>query len=267
MKKVTTLGLKQKKRKGEKIVMITAYDYLFAKLFDDAGVDIILVGDSLGNVVQGQETTIPVTMDEMVYHTRTVTRGCSKAMVIGDMPFMSYQASIEDAMRNAGRFMKEGRAHAVKLEGGLEMAPTIQRLTRAGIPVMGHIGLTPQSVHQLGGYRVQGKKEPEALKMMEDIQALEQAGAFSVVLECTPMELSKKVTQAVKIPTIGIGAGVHCDGQVLVMHDLLGLNIGRVASFVKQYAHLADEARKAVDAYITDVRECTYPDDEHSFKA
>jgi len=237
MKQVTRLSLKRMKRKGEKIVMITAYDYLFARIFDEVGVDIILVGDSLGNVIQGRDSTIPVTMDEMIYHTKMVTRG----------------------------FMKEAGAHGIKLEGGAEMAPTVERLTQAGIPVMGHVGLTPQSVHQLGGYRVQGKKEKEALKLIEDVKALQKAGAFSVVLECTPVEISKRITDAVKIATIGIGAGVHCDGQVLVMHDLLGLTLGHTASFVKSFVNLGAETRKGVEAYIREVREEVYPDEAHSF--
>ncbi|MFH2001944.1 MAG: 3-methyl-2-oxobutanoate hydroxymethyltransferase [Planctomycetota bacterium] len=267
MNKITTVSLRSMKRKKEKIVMITAYDFLFSKIFDEAGVDIILVGDSLANVIQGLDTTLPVTMDEMIYHTRLVVRGQQRSMVVGDMPFMSYQVSPEAALIQAGRFMKEGRAHGVKMEGGVEMAPTVERVVKAGIPVMGHIGLTPQSVHQLGGFRVQGKKEKEAEKLMEDIAALEQAGAFAVVVECTPVELSRRLSESVKIPTIGIGAGVHCDGQVLVMHDLLGLNLGHTASFVKQYANLAGEARKGIDAFIQEVRESRYPDEAHSFKS
>lgn len=267
MKKVSTSHLRRKKRKGEKIVMITAYDHLFARIFDEAEVDIILVGDSLGNVVQGLETTLPVSLEEMLYHTRIVSRGVRRAMVVGDMPFMSFQVSSDDALRNAGRFMKESGAHGVKLEGGLEMAPTVERIVKAGIPVMGHVGLTPQSVHQLGGYRVQGKKEKEARKLVEDVKALQQAGAFGVVLECTPMELSRTVTEEFKIPTIGIGAGPFCDGQVLVMHDLLGLTLGQTASFVKKYADLAGESRRAVDLFIKEVREGTYPDEDHSFKS
>ncbi len=265
MKKVTTLSLKRMKRKGEKIVMLTAYDYLFARIFDEAGVEIILVGDSLANVVQGLETTLPVTLEEMIYHTRIVSRGVRRSMVIGDMPFMSYQVSAEEALRNAGRFMKEGRAHGVKLEGGVLIAPTVARLTGAGIPVMGHLGLTPQSVHQLGGYRVQGKKEKEVERLLDGMNALEAAGAFAVVLECIPLEISRKIMEMSGIPTIGIGAGVHCDGQVLVMHDLLGLNLGHVASFVKCYVDLAAETRKGVDGFIREVREGVYPDQEHSF--
>ena len=265
MNKVTKVSLRRMKRKGEKIVMITAYDYFFARLFDEAGVDIILVGDSLGNVVQGLETTLPVTLDEMVYHTRLVSRGVSRSMVIGDMPFMSYQVSAEDALRNAGRFMKEGGAHGVKLEGGVEMAPTAERLTRAGIPVMGHVGLTPQSVHQLGGFKVQGKKEKDVKRLVEGVKALQEAGAFAVVLECTPKEVSKVLSEEIKIPTIGIGAGVHCDAQVLVMHDLLGMNFKPAASFVKQYANLAEEAQRGIKTFIDEVREGRYPDDEHSF--
>ena len=267
MKSVTTVTLKRMKRKGEKIVMITAYDYLFSRIFDEAGVELILVGDSLGNVVQGRKTTLPVTMDEMLYHTKLVARGAERAMIIGDMPFMSFQVSPEEALRNAGRFMKEADAHGVKLEGGVEVAPTVEMITKAGIPVMGHVGLTPQSVHQLGGYRVQGKKEKEARKLLEDVMSLQAAGAFSVVFECVPLEISRKITEEVKIPAIGIGAGVHCDGQVLVMHDILGLTIGHTASFVKKYADLAQESRKGVESFIHEVREKKYPDDKHSFKA
>jgi len=267
MKQATTLSLKRMKRKGEKIVMITAYDHLFARIFSDAGADILLVGDSLGNVVQGRETTLPVTLEEMIYHTSMVVRGAQGAMVIGDMPFMSFQVSPEDTLRNAGRLMKEALAHGVKLEGGEEMAPTVERLTRAGIPVMGHVGLTPQSVHQLGGFRVQGKKEKEARKIMNDVAALQEAGAFAVVLECTPLDISKAITEAAKIPTIGIGAGPFCDGQVLVMHDLHGLTLGQTASFVKKYADLGRLAREGAEAFAAEVRSGVYPDEEHSFKA
>jgi len=266
MKKVTTTSLRRMKRKGDKVVMMTAYDYFFTRVFDEAGVDIILVGDSLGNVIQGRETTLPVTLDEMIYHTSIVSRGAERAMVVGDMPFMTYQVSPEQAIINSGRVMKEALAHAIKLEGGVEMAPTIEKLTKAGIPVMGHAGLTPQSVHQLGGYKVQGKKEKGAKKLLEDVKAIEQAGAFAVVLECTPLELSEEASKSVKIPTIGIGAGPHCDGQVLVMHDMLGMTLHKTASFVKQFASLGDAARKGADQFITEVREGVYPDEEHSFK-
>ena len=267
MKRITLPALRRMKRKGEKIVMVTAYDFFFARLFDEAGVEILLVGDSLANVVQGRDTTLPVTLEEMLYHTRLVARGARRSLVVGDMPFLSYQVSPEEALRNAGRFLKEAGARAVKLEGGVEMAPTVERLTRAGIPVMGHVGLTPQSVHQIGGYRVQGRKEKEAKRLVEGAKALEQAGAFAVVLECTPLEVSRAVTEAVRIPTIGIGAGVHCDGQVLVMHDLLGLTEGPTASFVKAYADLAGEARKGIAAFVREVREGIYPDAAHSFSA
>jgi 3-methyl-2-oxobutanoate hydroxymethyltransferase len=265
MGKMTTLQLRAMKRKGEKIAMMTAYDFAFARIVDDAGIDIILVGDSLGNVVQGLATTLPVTMDEMIYHTTLVARGTTDAMVVGDMPFMSFQVSPGDALRNAGRFLKEGGAEAVKLEGGEAAAETIARITSAGIPVMGHIGLTPQSIHQFGGYRVQGKKEKAAERLIGDARAVQDAGAFSIVLECVPGDLAKTITEELKIPTIGIGAGVHCDGQVLVLHDLLGLTKEGGPKFVKRYAELGSAAREALELFIREVRERRFPDDDHSY--
>ncbi len=265
MSRTTTRGLRIKKRKGEKIIMMTAYDCLFARIVDQADIDIILVGDSLGNVVQGRDTTLPVTLDEMIYHTAIVSRSTQNAMVVADMPFMSFQISPEDALRNAGRVMKESGAEAVKLEGGIPMAETIARLTTAGIPVMGHVGLTPQSVHQLGGYRVQGKKQKAAERLIADACAVQDAGAFGVVLECVPADLSARVTGKLKIPTIGIGAGIHCDGQVLVLYDLLGLTGPESPKFVKRYAELGSAAAEALGLFVEEVRSEKYPGDEHSY--
>lgn len=265
MSRTTTRALRTKKRKCEKITMMTAYDCIFARLVDQAGIDIILVGDSLGNVIQGRETTLPVTLDEMIYHTSIVSRVTQNAMVVADMPFMTFQVSPEDALRNSGRVMKESGAEAVKLEGGRSMAETIERLTTAGIPVMGHVGLTPQSVHQLGGYRVQGKQQKAAERLIADACAVQDAGAFSVVLECVPAELSATVSQKLKIPTIGIGAGVDCDGQVLVLHDLLGLTGPETPKFVKRYAELASAASEALGLFVEEVRSGKYPGPEHSY--
>ncbi len=263
MTKLTTRQLRIMKRRGDKIAMVTAYDYTFSRIVDEAGIDIILVGDSLGNVVQGLDTTIPVTLDEMIYHTRLAARGAKRALVVGDMPFMSFQVSPEEALRNAGRFLKEAGAMAVKLEGGQIMSETISCLASAGIPVMGHVGLTPQSVHQLGGYRVQGKKEKDAERLFADALAVQKAGAFSIVLECVPADLAKAVTEELKIPTIGIGAGPDCDGQVLVLHDLLGLTNGQVPKFVKRFAELGSMTREAVGQYIDEVRSGKYPQKGH----
>jgi 3-methyl-2-oxobutanoate hydroxymethyltransferase len=221
-KKVTIHTLKEMKQRGEKISMLTAYDATFARLLDEAHVDILLVGDSLGMVIQGHETTLPVTLDEVIYHTRAVARGASRAHIVGDMPFMSYQAGLDQAIENAGRLLKEGGAHSVKLEGGAEHAALIARLTQAGVPVMGHIGLTPQSFHQLGGFKIQGRQQGAAERLIEDAKTLERAGAFSIVLEGIPSEIAEAISAAISIPTIGIGAGVGCDGQVLVIYDLLG---------------------------------------------
>jgi 3-methyl-2-oxobutanoate hydroxymethyltransferase len=263
--RTTTLFLKEKKRNGQKISMLTAYDYPTAKMVDEAEIDIILVGDSLGNVVLGYETTLFVTMDDMIHHTRAVSRAVKNAMVVGDMPFLSYSISIEESLRNAGRFMREAGAHAVKLEGGQERAAVVRAMTEAGIPVMGHIGLTPQSVHQLGGFRVQGKDLEAAKKMIADAKAMEEAGAFAVVLECVPAALAAKITQEVGIPTIGIGAGPSCDGQVLVNHDMLGLFGGHVAKFVRQYAHIGETMKQAFIAYKEDVEKGTFPAEEHCY--
>jgi 3-methyl-2-oxobutanoate hydroxymethyltransferase len=263
--RITTRSLASRKRKGEPFTMLTAYDFSFARIFDAAGIDVLLVGDSLGNVVQGCDTTLPVTLDEMVYHTRLVARGVRRAMVVGDMPFGSYQVGPEDAVRSAIRFIKEGGAHAVKLEGGQTISESIRRIVCAQIPVMGHVGLTPQSVNRMGGYRVQGRGEEGRHQVIEDALAVQEAGAFAIVLEGIPEDLGQDITQQLSIPTIGIGAGVHCDAQVLVMHDLLGLN-DWTPSFVKQYANLGAEASKAARSYIDDVVNRKFPDEEHAYR-
>ncbi|MFC1814410.1 3-methyl-2-oxobutanoate hydroxymethyltransferase [Thermodesulfobacteriota bacterium] len=258
---VTLTTLYKMKEKGEKIVALTAYDYPFAKMVDESGVHIILVGDSLGMVVQGESSTLPVSMDEMIYHTRIVSKADTQAMVIGDMPFMSYQASINEAIANAGRFLKETDAAAIKLEGGVSVSKTIKAISKAGIPVQAHIGLTPQAVHQMGGYRVQRDEE----RLVADALEVEAAGAFSVVLEGIPTEIAAKITKTLKIPTIGIGAGPHCDGQILVLHDLLGLNDRHVPKFVKQYARLIDAAKTGLKQYVEEVQNGTFPAKEHCY--
>lgn len=245
--------------------MLTAYDAAFACLLDDAGIDMLLVGDSLGNVMLGYDSTLPVTMEDMLHHVRAVCRGASRSLVVADMPFMSYQVSVEEALRNAGRFLKETGAQAVKLEGGKEVVPAVKAMTAAGIPVVGHLGLTPQSVHQLGGFKVQGKDFAAAQRMLDDARSLEEAGAFAVVLECVPAALADKVSQALSIPTIGIGAGNGCDGQVLVTHDVLGLLPGFKPKFVKAYRMLHIEVSAAVREYIDEVRTRQFPAPEHSF--
>lgn len=249
------------KETGAKITALTAYDYPFATLADAAGIHMLLVGDSLGMVVQGAENTLSVTMDDMVYHTRIVARAVKTAFVIGDMPFMSYQTSVQDAIFNAGRFIKEAGAAAVKLEGGVTVSPLIEAISGAGIPVQAHIGLTPQSVHQMGGYKVQRNEK----QLMADAKTVQEAGAFSVVLEGIPADISKKISESLTIPTIGIGAGPHCDGQILVVHDLLGLNLGHVAKFVKQYATLKEDVQTAMKHYIDEVQDGTFPAKEHSY--
>lgn len=265
--KVTIHTLKKLKAAGQKICMVTAYDATFARLLDEAGADVLLVGDSVGMVVQGNDSTLPVTMDQMIYHCRAVTRGTKRAHVVGDMPFMSYQSSVEDAVRNAGRLVAEGGVGAVKLEGGAEFAETVSRIVRASIPVMGHLGLTPQSVHKMGGYVVQGRDEETARKLAEDALALEEAGAYAVVLEGVPLELAKQITARLHIPTIGIGAGKHCDGQVLVCYDLLGLNPDFKPKFVKRYADLHGSVTGAVGTFFQEVRAQTFPDEDHSFRS
>jgi len=263
--RVTVPSLHRRKQRGEPITMLTAYDCTFARIFDTAGIDVLLVGDSLGNVVQGQDTTLPVTLDEAIYHTRLVARGASRSLVVADLPFGTFQISPEDALRNAVRCIKEGAAHAVKLEGGRSMAPTIERIVTAEIPVMGHVGLTPQAVHRMGGHRVQGRTDESAHRVIEDAHAVQEAGAFAVVLEGMPAELARAITQELEIPTIGIGAGVHCDGQVLVMHDMLGLS-DWTPSFVKQYAGLGVTVNQAARRFAEEVRERKFPDPEHSYR-
>ncbi len=265
--KVTIHTLKKLKQIGQKICMVTAYDATFARILDDAGADVLLVGDSLGMVVQGHPSTLPVTLDQMVYHSAAVSRGAKRAHVVADLPFMTYQVSWEEAVRNAGRLVVEGGAAAVKLEGGAEFAETISRLVRASIPVMGHIGLTPQSVHKMGGYLVQGRDEDTANKLLEDAVALEKAGCYSLVLEGIPMELAQEITSRLTIPTIGIGAGVGCDGQVLVCYDLLGMNPDFKPKFVKRFANLYGGIREAAEGFFAEVRKESFPDEAHSFKS
>ena len=267
MKKVTINTLRKMKQAGERISMLTAYDASFARLFDRAGIEILLVGDSLGMVVQGHDTTLPVTMDQMVYHCAAVSRVTEHAQVVGDMPFGSYQASADEAVKNAMRLLAEGGAGAVKLEGGAEYADVVRRIVRAGIPVMGHIGLTPQSVHKLGGYVVQGRTEEKAQKLLADARALEEAGCYSLVLEMMPAELSAEITAAVSIPVIGIGAGAGCDGQVLVSYDLLGMNPDFSPKFVKKYLDLGVLIRDAAERFKDEVKHGVFPGPEHAFSA
>lgn len=263
--RLTVSSIRRMKEGGERIAMVTAYDATFARLFDDAGADLLLVGDSVGMVVQGHASTLPVTMDHMVYHCQAVVRGSSRALVVGDLPFMSYQVSVERAVENAGRLLAEGLCQAVKLEGGERSAPAVKRIVEAGIPVVGHLGLTPQSVNALGGFRVQGREAAHATQLIEDARRIEDAGAFAIVLETIPAGLAAQVTAAVSIPTIGIGAGVECDGQVLVCYDMLGLFDGFAAKFVKRYANLGEAAREAVRAYVGEVKERKFPGPEHSY--
>ncbi|UCD19551.1 MAG: 3-methyl-2-oxobutanoate hydroxymethyltransferase [candidate division WOR-3 bacterium] len=260
---ITVKTILHKKKKGEKIVCLTAYDYITARILDDTGVHIILVGDSAANVFAGEKTTLPITMEEMLYHTKVVARGVKNSLIIADMPFLSYQVSIEMAVLNAGRFLQVG-ACGVKLEGGAPMIPTIKRLVDLGIPVMGHLGLTPQSIHKFGGYKTQGVGEEDAARMMEDAEALEAAGCFSIVLEKIPSHLAKKISTAIGIPTIGIGAGPHCDGQVLVLYDILGLFEDFTPRFAKKYVDFAEQMRRAVGQYKEEVEKGTFPAAEHS---
>ena len=262
---VTVPEILRRKNLGEKITALTAYDYNFAKLLDATDLDIILVGDSLGMVSQGQENTLSVTMDNMIYHTRAVKQGAKRALVVSDMPFMSYQVSVEQAVTNAGRLIQDGGASAIKLEGGAIMADRVRTITQVGIPVMGHIGLTPQSVHQFGGYKVQGKNYLDSRKIKQDASDLQSAGIFALVLEGIPSELGEEITSELKIPTIGIGAGAKCDGQILVLHDLLGLNQDFVPKFVKQYAQLADNLKIAVTEFIEEVKTESFPSQEHIY--
>lgn len=252
------------KKKGEKIACLTAYDFITARILDRVGIDIILVGDSAANVVAGEKTTLPITMEDMIYHTKVVARAVENSLVIADMPFLSYQVSVQNATYNAGRFLKVG-ACGVKLEGGAPAVETVQRLVDVGIPVMGHLGLTPQSVHKYGGYKIQGKGERAAIQMLEDAKSLEAAGCFAIVLEKIPRDLAKKISETISIPTIGIGAGPDCDGQVLVLHDILGLYEDFTPKFVKKYADLAAQVRRAVEQYRDEVKQGKFPDKEHSF--
>ncbi len=263
--KVTVRTLRRMKERGEKITMLTAYDLPMARAVDDAGIDVVLVGDSLGMVVLGYPTTLPVTMDEMAHHARAVARGISRALLVVDLPFMSYQVSREDALRNAGRLLKEDGAEAVKLEGGREVAGTVEALVAAGIPVMGHLGLTPQAFHQMGGYRVQARSAEEADRLLKDAAALERAGIFSLVLEGIPAEVARRVSQAVSVPTIGIGAGPFCDGQVLVTHDMLGLQTDLSPKFVKRYMHARQLFVEAMRQFRDEVRSGAFPGPEHSY--
>ena len=263
---VTTFDLASMKSRGERIVAITAYDALFASLVDAAGVDLILVGDSLASVLCGEETTLAATVEQMTYHGRIVARGASRALVVVDMPFLSYQVSVTEAVRNAGTILKRTGAGAVKLEGGVEVVEAVRAIVRAGIPVMGHLGFTPQSVHALGGHRIQGRDEEAAARLVEEAVALEEAGVFSIVLELMPTVAARRVTERVSVPTVGIGAGPHCDGQILVLHDMLGLNDGFAPRFLKRYAELGADVRDAVGRYAEEVREGSYPAAEHGYE-
>ncbi len=263
--RVTVSTIKERKAEGKSLAMLTAYDYSMAKLVDQAGIEMILVGDSLGNVVLGHESTLPVTMEDMIHHARAVCRGAKQAMVVVDMPFMSYQISKEEALSNAGRIMKETGAQAVKLEGGVEIADSVRAIVDAGIPVVGHLGLTPQSVHQLGGFKVQGKDAAKAQKMLDDAKRLDEAGAFAIVLECVPAQLAAKITSSVQAATIGIGAGSDCDGQVLVVNDMLGMFDDFTPKFVKKFADIGRQMTDAMKAYRKEVAERSFPDKEHSF--
>jgi 3-methyl-2-oxobutanoate hydroxymethyltransferase len=262
---VTIRDIRAFKERGERFAMLTAYDALSARLLDEAGIPIVLVGDSLGMVMLGYDSTLPVTMEDMLHHTAAVARGNTNALIVGDMPFMSYQGSDEDGFRNAGRFLKEAGANAVKLEGGGRVVELVHRLTDSGIPVMGHLGLTPQSVNQFGGYRVQGRSDEQAHRIVSDAKDLEAAGVFAVVLEAVPSGVAKEVTASLHIPTIGIGAGPHCDGQVLVFHDFLGIGAEYMPKFVKRYAELGEEIKQAAGSFAADVKQGTYPGPEHTY--
>ena len=264
-RKMTVPEVRGMKEKGEKIVCLTAYDYSFARILDESGIDLLLVGDSLGSVVQGHDSTLPVTVDDIIYHTRAVIRGRRRALVVSDMPFMTFQLGVDEAKRNAGRLIQEGGAESVKLEGGVTQAATIEALVKMGVPVMGHVGLTPQSVHQFGGYRIQGRGEADARAIFDDAIAVEQSGAFAMVLEGMPVQLAREITQRVSIPTIGIGAGMHCDGQILVVHDMLGLFDDFTPRFVKRYANLKETIGGAVRNYMEEVRTAAFPAEEHTF--
>ena len=264
--KNTVLTFKQAKNDGKKLSMLTAYDYSMAKIIDESGVNGILIGDSLGMVIKGEEDTLSVTMDEVIYHTKAVKKGTKNALVVSDMPFLSYHVSIEQAVLNAGRLIKEGGASAVKLEGGANVAPQVKAIVDAQIPVMGHLGLTPQSVNAFGGFKVQGKSELAAKKLIEDAVLLEQAGAFSIVLEGIPEKVAEIITNTVSIPTIGIGAGKYCDGQILVYQDMLGMFNDFIPKFVKQYANIGTIMREAIGSYVSEVQNGTFPEEKHTFK-
>ncbi|MBI5681980.1 MAG: 3-methyl-2-oxobutanoate hydroxymethyltransferase [Deltaproteobacteria bacterium] len=263
--KITILDIKKMKKEGRKIPVLTAYDYTMAKILDSAGIPILLVGDSSGMVFAGYESTVPVTIEEIIYHTRSVARARKNALVVADMPFLSYQVTTQDAKRNAGRLVKEGGAEAVKLEGGESIKDTVKAIVEMGVPVMGHVGLQPQSIHKMGGYKIQGRTKKQRQQILKDVKAIEKAGAFSVVLEGIPQDLAKQITETVSIPTIGIGAGIHCDGQVLVLYDMLGLYKDISPSFVKRYAELNDIITSAVERYIDEVKAGKFPENKHSF--
>ena len=267
MSKINVLDLRKKKADNERIVMVTAYDYTMARLVDKAGVDMVLVGDSLGMVIQGHDDTLPVTMDHMVYHTRCVARGLERAHLVADMPFMSFQINAESALQAAGRLIKEGRAQSVKLEGGERSASAIAACVQAGIPVVGHVGLTPQSVHAMGGFRIQGRGDSAADVVIRDAVAVQDAGAFCLVLEGMPSDVAAEITQRLDIPTIGIGAGIHCDGQVLVCNDILGMDLSFAPKFVKRYARMEETAVEAFGTFAAEVRLGTFPGPEHSFRS
>ncbi|SES86505.1 3-methyl-2-oxobutanoate hydroxymethyltransferase [Anaerobranca gottschalkii] len=265
-KKFTVSSFLDSKEKGEKITMLTAYDYTTAKLLDEAGVDSILVGDSLGMVMLGYDSTLKVTLEDVLHHTKAVVRGCNRAMVIADMPYLTYHISVEETVKNAGRLIQEGGAHAVKLEGGEEILPMVKGLIRAQIPVLGHLGLTPQSVNMMGGYKVQGKSEESAKKILRDAKLLEEAGVFGIVLECVPDRLAEHISKSLKIPTIGIGAGAGCDGQVLVIQDMLGMYSNLSPKFVKRYKNIGEEIKAGVKEYIKEVKAGSFPEEQHTFK-
>lgn len=264
--KKTISTFKDAKNNNEKLSMITSYDYSMAKLVDEAGIDGILVGDSLGMVTLGYENTLAVTIDDMIHHTKAVNRGAKNALIVADMPFLSYHISIEESIKNAGRLIKEGNAHCVKLEGGIEIIDKVEAIIKAQIPVMGHIGLTPQSINMFGGFKVQGKTINQIQKLIDDAKALEEAGVFAIVLECMPEKIAKIITECVSIPTIGIGAGKYCDGQILVVNDMLGMYSDFTPKFVKQYKNLKEDINEAINDYITDVKKGDFPEEKHSFK-
>jgi 3-methyl-2-oxobutanoate hydroxymethyltransferase len=266
-KKITKNTLIEMKKRGERIVALTSYDYLSTRIIDDTGVDLILVGDSLGMVVLGYENTLPVTVEEIIHHLKAVSRAKPKAVLTGDLPFMSYQASVADAVRNAGRLVKEGGAESVKLEGGERYVPVIEAIVNASIPVVGHLGLTPQSLHEFGGYKVQGKDKESAERLYRDAMSLEEAGCFAIVLEGIPWQLAQRITESVSIPTIGIGAGPYCDGQVLVINDMLGIHEHPLPKFVKKYDELGQRMKLAIQEYVDEVREGRFPEMDHSYSA